>query len=94
MRISRHTHHISRQAESDYYQAEFAQNWLRDRSPLNGIIIKSTYFTPRLCITRRLPEEMKFQPTIARQGLLLITIPLVFEIIFVLSLTALLKQGT
>ena len=37
---------------------------------------------------------MKFQPTIAKQGLLLITIPLVFEIIFVLSLWSLLVQAS
>jgi signal transduction histidine kinase len=36
---------------------------------------------------------MKFQPTITKQGILLITIPLVFEIVFVLSLSALLRQG-
>jgi signal transduction histidine kinase len=34
---------------------------------------------------------MKFQPTIAKQGLLLITIPLIFEIIFVASLWTLLR---
>jgi signal transduction histidine kinase len=37
---------------------------------------------------------MKFQPTIAKQGLLLITIPLIFEIIFVSSLWALLRQAS
>jgi signal transduction histidine kinase len=36
---------------------------------------------------------MKFQPTIAKQGLLLITIPLIFEIIFVASLWHLLRQA-
>lgn len=35
---------------------------------------------------------MKFQPTIAMQGLLLIIIPLIFEIVFVISLWTLLKQ--
>lgn len=35
---------------------------------------------------------MKFQPTIANQGLLLITIPLIFEIIFVISLWTTLRQ--
>ena len=37
---------------------------------------------------------MKFQPTIAKQGLLLITIPLIFEIVFVLSLWILLRQAS
>jgi signal transduction histidine kinase len=36
---------------------------------------------------------MRFQPTITKQGILLITIPLVFELVFVLSLSALLRQG-
>jgi hypothetical protein len=36
---------------------------------------------------------MRFQPTITKQGILLITIPLIFELVFVLSLSALLRQG-